>query len=76
MPYIVYMGGGQTASLSYTNQSTLSNTNTMQNARIRSTQAAKFEAALNTIQAQSFRFTDANLRELAAKRDAYLASLR
>ncbi len=48
----------------------------MINARIRSQQLAKFEAKLNTIQAQSFKFTDANLRDLAAKRDAYLASLR
>lgn len=48
----------------------------MINARIRSQELAKFEAKLNTIQAQSFKFTDANLRDLAAKRDAYLASLR
>lgn len=48
----------------------------MNNARIRSQQLAKFEAKLNTIQSQSFKFTDTNLRDLAAKRDAYLASLR
>ena len=70
--YIVCMGGKQfTSYLTQTPRYYL-----MINARIRSQQLAKFEAKLNTIQAQSFKFTDANLRDLAAKRDAYLASLR
>ena len=39
-------------------------------------QTEQFEAQLNKLQRQSVRVTDSLLQELAAKRDAYLASLR
>lgn len=44
--------------------------------RLTNKQAARFEAKLHTIAAQSAKVNNTLLRELAAKRDAYLANLR
>ena len=44
--------------------------------RYNARQTEQFEAELNRLQRQSVRVTDSLLKELAAKRDAYLASLR
>ena len=44
--------------------------------RLNAQQTRRFEAALHTAQAQSFVFTDANLRRLQAQSDAYYLSLR
>ena len=44
--------------------------------RFSSRDLAKFEAQLQQAQQQSVRVSNTLLRELAAKRDAYLATLR
>jgi len=43
--------------------------------RLTNKQAARFEAKLHTIAAQSVKVNNTLLRELAAKRDAHLANL-
>ena len=48
----------------------------MTNSRPSSRQLRQFEAALQQAAAGSVRVNDSLLRELAAKRDAYLANLR
>lgn len=48
----------------------------MTNSRPSARQIRQFEQALQQAQAQSFSFTDTNIRQLQARRDAYLASLR
>ncbi len=44
--------------------------------RLTNKQAARFEAKLHTIAEQSAKVNNTLLRELATKRDAYLANLR
>lgn len=44
--------------------------------RLNAYQTRQFEAALHQAQAESFVFTDANLRRLQAQSDAYYLSLR
>jgi len=48
----------------------------MQNSRPSSRQLRQFEAALQQAAAGSIRVNNTLLRELAAKRDAYLADLK
>lgn len=48
----------------------------MQNTRLSARQLRQFEAALIAAQADSVRVSSKLLNELAAKRDAHLASLR
>ncbi len=48
----------------------------MNNTRPTARQLRQFEQALQQAQSESFSFTDTNLRQLQARRDAYLASLR
>lgn len=48
----------------------------MTNSRPSARQLQQFAQALQQAQNESFNFTDTNLRQLQARRDAYLASLR
>lgn len=76
MVYIVYMGEEQTSPLTNTQRIQSMSANYQSAHRLNAQQTRQFEAALQQAQAQSFVFTDANLRRLQAQSDAYYLSLR
>ena len=70
------MGEEQTLPLSNTKGPLIMSAKYQSSHRLSATQTRQFESALQHLQAQSFVFSEANLRRLQAQSDAYYLSLR
>ena len=70
------MGEEQTLPLNNTNGPLIMSAKSQSSHRLNVKQTRQFESALHQLQAQSFVFSEANLRRLQAQSDAYYLSLR